>query len=503
MATVNLVAGSRGEYRGLLHWMERVLKELEKVREAPEAEAVHDLRVAIRRCRSVAAVMQEVDPDAAWPEMKKLGRKLFRKLGILRDKQVLTEWVKSISEEEDGLRQVVLAEFEKGEAQLREDALRATARFDEKAWRKYARMLQRRARLVPLNGRAAECLALERLETAKELHAKALRTEKPEAWHALRVGVKRFRYAVESLLPERCEVWEAELKRVQDLLGDVHDLDVLRATVAQHATEEWKAARSVWEERIKQERELRLEKYRELTQGKTSLWHIWREGLPFGKRLEAAGLARLRATARAMEGNAPRNAQVARLATRLYEALAKAKVSAVFEDLELRKIMRAAARLHGIGATLEGKPAQKAASDFLREMARPAGWDEAEWELLAQVVRYHRGTEPKEKHKAFARLTGESRRAISLLAGILRLARVMRKCGVESAAGLTAEKSVEALIVRAVGLLDSEETAARLARGKHLLESSLEMPVILRAAAPEQEKVVELPRVAEFSGAAD
>jgi hypothetical protein len=78
----------------------------------------------------------------------------------------------------------------------------------------------------------------------------------------------------------------------------------------------------------------------------------------------------------------------------------------------------------------------------------------------------------------------------------------MRKCGVESAKGLTAEKSVEALIVRTAGLLDSEETAARLARGKHLLETSLEMPVILRA-APEPEKIVELPRVAEFSGAAD
>jgi len=48
--------------------MDRVLKELENVRASAEADAVHDLRVAIRRCRSMASVMEEVDPDSAWPE---------------------------------------------------------------------------------------------------------------------------------------------------------------------------------------------------------------------------------------------------------------------------------------------------------------------------------------------------------------------------------------------------------------------------------------------------
>ena len=91
------MAGSRAEHRGLTYWMERTLKELEKVRETPDADAVHNLRVAIRRCRSVAAVMQEVDPDPAWPEMKKLGRKLFRQLGELRDTQVLEEWTRRLS----------------------------------------------------------------------------------------------------------------------------------------------------------------------------------------------------------------------------------------------------------------------------------------------------------------------------------------------------------------------------------------------------------------------
>jgi len=81
MATGSIIPGSQAEQRGLTYWMERVLKELDEVRSAPEPDAVHDLRVALRRCRSLAAVMEEVDPDTAWPEMRKIGRKLFRQLG--------------------------------------------------------------------------------------------------------------------------------------------------------------------------------------------------------------------------------------------------------------------------------------------------------------------------------------------------------------------------------------------------------------------------------------
>src|SRR3974390_429556 len=184
MATGISIPGSRGERRGLSYWMERSIKELEKVRTSPDPDAVHDLRVAIRRCRSVAAGMEEVDPDASWPKMRKLGRKLFRQLGELRDTQVLEEWVEKLGDEGDPVRAALSGKLKSREAELREAAVAVAAKFDEKAWHKLERGLERRARMVPPDGLAAECLALERLEAAKELHSHALRAEKPTPWHA-------------------------------------------------------------------------------------------------------------------------------------------------------------------------------------------------------------------------------------------------------------------------------------------------------------------------------
>ncbi len=491
MATGITVAGSHPEHRDLAYWMDRVLKELEKVQTAPDPDAVHDLRVAIRRCRSVAAVMEEVDPDAAWPEMRKLPRKLFHDLGELRDTQVLEEWVKNLSEEGDVLREVLLASFSEKENELREGALRAAEKFDPKSWRKMGRALRRRARLVPADSPAAECLALERLEAGRQLHTRAFRSTKAEAWHALRIGVKKFRYTVESLLPVRYEAWGHDLKRVQDLLGEVHDLDVLTTTIRELATAGLEERRDAWIERITLERNRRLETYRQLTMGRTNLWHDWRQGLPEDTKLESAGLARLRVTVRSLDKNARRSGQVSSLAMKLYDGLARMQAAPVFDDKSLRKIMKAAARVHGIGSGLESKLPQKAARDFLLEMERPAGWTAEEWQLMAVVVRYHRGKQPEAKHKGFAKLNEIERGKVCACAGVLRLARILRKCGVHSAVGVQLEKSVDAVIVRVPGLIYTEETAAGIATGKHLLETCIGCPVLLKA-LPVASNVVEL-----------
>ncbi len=501
MATLTaLPSGARPEHRGLSFWMDRVVKELEKIRSSREADAVHDLRVAIRRCRSVAAVMEEVDPDPAWPAMRKVPRKLFRKLGALRDAQVMDEWVKRLAPETDPVRTHLQVSFESSEPHFRDTALRVAAKFDLKSWKRLERTLRQRSRLVPIDSLAAECLALERFEKARELHAKALRTEKPKPWHSLRIGLKRFRYTVEGLLPEHYALWGDDLKRLQDMLGEIHDLDVLTEVVNKSDFLETEDSLKLWQEIIERERNQRIETYRQLTLGKTSLWNLWRSGLPTNGRVEAAALARLRATARAVDPHVRRTSQVSRVAVALFDAFKRANSATAFRDATLHRVLLAAARVHGLGDADAGKSPQKAARKFLLSLPVPPGWSNDDWELLALAVRYHRGAEPRAKDRALSKLSPAQQDSVRVLAGVLRLARALRKCGVLTGEGLRAEKSTDAIVLSVPGLIDDIDTAARLAAGKHLLEDYLRMPLIVKTAAKPGKVVALEPRPApEFA----
>ena len=469
--------------RGLFHWMQRVLEQIEALQNAPDRDSVHDLRVAIRRCRSVAAVMREVDPAPAWHQMRSLPKKLFRKLGDLRDTQIMDEWVTEHGAENDKLRVTLHNFFQEREPELLQGSLRLASKFDEKSWQRLEGKLRKRARLVPAGSLAAQCLAVERLNDAKELHGKALRADKPRAWHSLRIGLKKFRYTAESLLPEQYEVWSAHLKQLQDILGEVHDLDVLRVILSQKAAAEAAELRTEWERTIERQRSARLQEYRELTIGKDNVWHDWEQALPQNKRLQIAVSARLRVTARASDPHPRRASQISRLSMALFDAMSRAHCAPAFDDPNLRRVLRASARLCGLRLKGTSRSRQKSAHRFLRQQPVPPSWTRREWDLLASTVRYHRGAEPTTASGAFAKMHEDQQANVCALAGILRLARGLRKAGIEQSAGFRAEKTSAIVLMHVPGLIDSAETAARLASAKHLLDHYLGKPLILKPGA--------------------
>ena len=72
---------------GLGYWAERVLQECDKASQGFAADPVHDLRVAIRRCRSMADGFLSIDPDPGWKQMKRAAKPLFSALGNLRTRK--------------------------------------------------------------------------------------------------------------------------------------------------------------------------------------------------------------------------------------------------------------------------------------------------------------------------------------------------------------------------------------------------------------------------------
>src|ERR1700674_4151625 len=312
---------------GLRAWMERVLVECDRAAAGFEADPVHDLRVALRRCRSLADGLMALDPDSSWKDMKKAGKKLFQALGELRDMQVMQEWVEKLSDgndpgaSNDPVAVKLLDHVHVREAVCKQLALKDLNQFDRKQWRQWASALPRRAARVRPGSVVYLHLALEKWTAAYDLHKHALRTRSQVALHQLRIGIKRFRYTVENFLPRQHALWGDDLKELQDLLGEVHDLDVLWATAIEIQAFPDAESRSRWRKKLNVERGKRIERYREKMVGRQSLWRVWRAELPAGPQLRAAAMSRLRVWAGYLDPDFAHSQRVALLALLLYDGL--------------------------------------------------------------------------------------------------------------------------------------------------------------------------------------
>jgi CHAD domain-containing protein len=283
-----LPSGATEKIFGLENWMERVLDRAARVRPDWDVDDVHDLRVALRRSRTMAEALSEVNPGPGWRKLKKASRDLFQTLGQLRDCQVERALVKRSGAVTDPVRRHMSGLLSRQEKKLRAAGETSIARFDRKEWKKLTRKLAPKARFFPLESVVFQRLAVIRLNEAVELYRQARERRSSAAWHRLRIGIKNFRYIVENFLPERYQVWAPELKRLQDLLGEIHDLDVLRSDLRKHASTVHPASFALWLEKIDRTRKAHLREFLAKTGGKESPWLIWRAGFQWRHSLVGA-----------------------------------------------------------------------------------------------------------------------------------------------------------------------------------------------------------------------
>jgi exopolyphosphatase/guanosine-5'-triphosphate,3'-diphosphate pyrophosphatase len=516
---------------GLRAWMERVLVECDRAAMGFDAEAVHDLRVALRRCRSLADGLMAIDSDSSWKDMKKAGRKLFQGLGELRDMQVMAEWIEKLGEAGDEPTLVLRTRTDGApaddpnsgdrdsgdpvavkllnyvharEAECKQRAFKDLHQFDRKQWRQWTRILPRRASRVRPGSVVYLHLALEKWTEAYDLHKYALRTRSQVAWHALRIGIKRFRYTVENFLPLQHALWGDDLKELQDLLGEVHDLNVLWATAVDRDVSAFPdvESRNRWREKLNVERARRIARYREKMVGRQSLWRVWRAELPSGPQLRAAAMSRLRVWARSLDPDFPHSQRVTQLALLLYDGLKNAGLvrtevaDSKLEDPERgapspendsRAVLQAAALMHDVGKARGQENHQKKSYRMIRGMQRPLGWSARELELAAVVARYHRGALPRPRGKTMQALELPDRPIAMKLAGILRLAKALdtrhgrNRSGNEKAPRLEIGLQDHFALVRVTGYSALDRSAERVAAARQLLETVLRRPVLVRA----------------------
>lgn len=262
--------------------MRRVVDRADRIQPDWKAEDIHAVRVALRRCRTMAETLNEVVPDPGWRKLKKASRDLFHTLGELRDIQVERALIKKIEASSDPLREYLLRLLRREEKKRRNAAEKALESFDRKSWRRKSRKLSSKAQFFPLESVVFQRIALARLNEAARLYRRARDKKSSVAWHQTRIGIKQFRYVVENFLPQRHEVWAKDLKQMQDLLGNLHDMDIFRGEIRRLSTKFSPDIISAWLKKIDALRMKCLKDVLAKTSASNSPWIMWRAGFQWG-----------------------------------------------------------------------------------------------------------------------------------------------------------------------------------------------------------------------------
>lgn len=132
----------------------------------------------------------------------------------------------------------------------------------------------------------------------------------------------------------------------------------------------------------------------------------------------------VRQFASASEYDAAHSEHVAVLAVSLFDQMVKIapfKKRGLGTDKRERVLLEAAAVAHDVGIAVEYRAHHKHGYAMISN-ADLQGWSREDRELVAVISRYHRRAEPAARHPEFARLGKESKRIVTRLAAILRVA---------------------------------------------------------------------------------
>lgn len=217
-------------------------------RSGDDIESVHQMRVAIRRMRSLFNLIGVYYRRKTVAEFQRGLREVARALGAIRDLDVLILDLQDFQAELPPASQaaidpvITVLEDRRGACRARLNRL-----FDSK---RYSRFLRRFQRLAKGAGRGAR--KLKRGETPHQLRhvlppllherlarVKAYDTVLPASddaiLHALRVECKQLRYALEFFQPtlgRSAGAFLSQVKAMQEILGRINDIAVFSETVA-------------------------------------------------------------------------------------------------------------------------------------------------------------------------------------------------------------------------------------------------------------------------------
>jgi CHAD domain-containing protein/CYTH domain-containing protein len=211
---------------------------LRRLRDPKDAEALHDFRVSVRRLRSLLRAYRRWLGGAAGKKVRRRLRRLGEATNAGRDAEVQLAWLAEAHVPLARRERTGSAWLARRLRQRKREAYRAARKQVRAGFGRAADMVRRRLDAVRDGGpifRDAFVTLLR--EHAADLEARLAvvqdARDEVEA-HGARISAKRLRYLLEPVRPDLSEARAAvnHLKRLQDILGDLHDAHVLAASLA-------------------------------------------------------------------------------------------------------------------------------------------------------------------------------------------------------------------------------------------------------------------------------
>ncbi len=238
LTTQDAVARIAGRY------LDAAARGLNKLENPDDPKGLHGFRIAIRRLRSLLRAYRPWLGRVAGRKVRRRLRDLTRSTNAWRDADVQLEWLSTQNEQ-----------FTAQERPGRNWLLRRLRDRKRRSYRSTGTELSRDfADAVQLIGSRMDDVAeveprefrdvwLELLEAAAEEFRKRIAAisgpDDEKNVHECRIRVKRLRYLIEPLRKELAEARTAvrSLKKLQTLLGELHDMHVLEGELATAAEE--------------------------------------------------------------------------------------------------------------------------------------------------------------------------------------------------------------------------------------------------------------------------
>jgi CHAD domain-containing protein len=221
------------------------LKRCRQEKLAPDA--VHDLRVAIRRLLALLDLLADLPPlPGSLRAVRKPLRRLLDALSRLRDSQVQCQLAAKLAAPDATTRRLFRRWLAGREAKRRPRARQRLLAFPAGQWAKPFRQaacgLRTAAAAEPARERCRRAVRqpLEEAWRDAEKRRQRLSPTDPHSLHRLRLALKEYRYALEALLPLLPPGGDhllRQLRAAQTRLGGIQDLRVQAALLAKCAAQ--------------------------------------------------------------------------------------------------------------------------------------------------------------------------------------------------------------------------------------------------------------------------